>query len=137
RLATAPAGAGADASQARSAQQPVLTRSAWRLLADHGPDMPLGATLTPSEIFGATVAAQAATPASGGATTFTPVIARAAGDAPSHQVTPYRDFNATLDGVAWVASEPWAEAAQADAARNGAMGFRDVLSSSAVPRGRD
>ncbi|MGM0576312.1 MAG: hypothetical protein ACQEXJ_11330 [Myxococcota bacterium] len=68
----------------------------WRLAADLGPDMPLGATLSRHEVTAGRIASRRG-PATG-AEAFRPVVAEATGPRPG-----FAGGQEALDGVAWVA----------------------------------
>ncbi|MCB9736274.1 MAG: hypothetical protein H6745_27115 [Deltaproteobacteria bacterium] len=122
-----------EAAAPASAPVAATAGPAWRLAADRGPDLPLAATMTAAELFGAVAAPwnQFSTPTERAA--FSPVVSRSAEAQPA-AATSRPGFTSAafgaVDGVVWVAAEhaPTATAATAEPG--------EALPLSLVPRGR-
>ncbi len=107
----------------------AIGSSTWRLEADLGADLPLGATFTAPEVVGATVAAQAAPRALATRAPFMPVVARDLGRPKSGAVSS-RAFGGALDGLIWVTPEGDAESPAT------VLASGEGLPLAAVPSGR-
>lgn len=131
-------------------EAPAGTRASWHTAADLGPDLPLGATLTQSELFGLVAASTSSAPQTVlGRNTFVPGIARGRTDlADGAAQTPRSGFattafTAAFDGVVWVAPEVAGAAgtleptgARATDQRSSVERATDRMPLSAVPQGR-
>ncbi|MFO0749647.1 MAG: hypothetical protein U1F43_28850 [Myxococcota bacterium] len=104
-----------------------LTRASWRLAADGGRDLPLGATFSGTEVFGATRAMDAGVDFRSLRNEFRPLIAQT----PEDKVVRESRLAGALDGMVWVTSPT-----NAEAGLEGVSGTRD-LPMAAVPSGRN